>query len=245
MLGTDSSPLLRTLRGKIQPDGSLSDDASSELRRIRRAMERQHRVIEDSLRRAARRLRDEGATQEDVITIRSERFVIPVKAEFKRRVPGVVHGSSSTGQTVFVEPLETIEQNNELVRLFDEEQAEIHRILASYTRSIADNASAIHVGTCVLAKAEAHYARAQFASQFDCVQPSFFLSISGITSPDLSRLFRSYESECHPILCMTATRLITVHLGVDFRHDRGAMAEDDPGWMSRPYPSRRIHVAAL
>jgi len=174
MLETDLAPLLRTLRGKIEPDGNLSDDASSELRRIRRAMERQHRAIEESLRRAARRLRDEGATQDDVITVRGERFVIPVKAEFKRRVPGVVHGSSSTGQTVFVEPLETIEQNNELVRLLDEEQAEIHRILVALTRSIAQHADALHLGTCVLAEAEAHYARARFAIQMNCVRPSFF-----------------------------------------------------------------------
>ena len=174
LLGTDLAPLLRMLRGKIEPDGSLSDEASSELRRIRRAMERQHRVIEESLRRAARRLRDEGATQDDVVTIRGERFVIPVKAEFKRRVPGVIHGSSSTGQTVFVEPLETIEQNNELVRLLDEEQAEIHRILVALTRSVAQEGAGILAGACVLAEIEAHYAKARMAAQLDCVRPSFF-----------------------------------------------------------------------
>ena len=59
--------------------------------------------------------------QDELITIRGERFVIPIKIEQKRRVQGVVHGASSSGQTVFVEPLETIEQNNELVRLLDEE----------------------------------------------------------------------------------------------------------------------------
>ncbi len=195
MLGTDLSQLLRSLRGKIEPDGSLSDDASSELRRIRRAMERQHRAIEESLRRTARRLRDEGATHDDVITVRGERFVIPVRAEFKRRVPGVVHGSSSTGQTVFVEPLETIEQNNELVRLLDEEQAEIHRILIALTRLIAEEATAIHVGTCVLAEAEAHYARARFAIQLDCVQPSFFPAPDAGSTSEL-RLLKAR----HPLL---------------------------------------------
>lgn len=195
LLDTDLAPLLRSLRGKIEPDGSLSDDASSELRRIRRAMERQHRVIEESLRRAARRLRDEGATQDDLITVRGERFVIPVKAEFKRRVPGVVHGSSSTGQTVFVEPLETIEQNNELVRLLDEEQAEIHRILVSLTRSIAQNAAAIHAGTCVLAEAEAHYARARFAIRLDCVQPSCFAADAPDGSQELT-----LKAARHPLL---------------------------------------------
>ena len=195
LLETDLAPLLRTLRGKIEPDGNLSDDASPELRRIRRAMERQHRAIEESLRRAARRLRDEGATQEDVITVRGERFVIPVKAEFKRRVPGVIHGSSSTGQTVFVEPLDTIEQNNELVRLLDEEQAEIHRILVALTRAIAQNAAAIHAGTCVLAEVEAHYARARFAIELECVRPDFFAPESGTGTDELTLI-----AARHPLL---------------------------------------------
>lgn len=172
----DFAPLLRLLRGKIAPDGSLEDDASPELRRIRRAIERQHRAIEEGLRRAARRLREEGSTQsstDDLITIRGERFVIPVKAEFKRKVPGVIHGSSSSGATVFVEPLETIEQNNELVRLLDEEQAEVHRILAAMTRAIGESAGAIHLGACILAEAESHFARARFAIELDCTRPTF------------------------------------------------------------------------
>jgi DNA mismatch repair protein MutS2 len=171
LLDYDFAPLLRLLRGKIEADGSLSDEASPELRRIRRAMERQHRAIEESLRRSLRSLTDGGSTQDDLITIRGDRFVIPVKAEFKRRVPGVVHGSSSSGQTVFVEPLETIEQNNELVRLLDEEQAEIHRILVAMTRALGENATAIHTGTCILAEVEAHVARGRFANDLNCVRP--------------------------------------------------------------------------
>uniref|UniRef100_UPI0040397FD3 endonuclease MutS2 n=1 Tax=Edaphobacter paludis TaxID=3035702 RepID=UPI0040397FD3 len=178
LLGYDFAPLLRLLRGKIEPDGSLSDDASPELRRIRRAMERQHRAIEESLRRSLRSLTEGGSTQDDLITIRGDRFVIPVKAEFKRKVPGVVHGSSSSGQTVFVEPLETIEQNNELVRLLDEEQAEIHRILVAMTRALGENAAAIHTGTCILAEVEAHVARARFAIDLNCVRPVFTEELS-------------------------------------------------------------------
>ncbi len=173
LLDHDFAPLLRLLRGKIEPDGSLNDDASPELRRIRRAMERQHRAIEESLRRSLRRLREGGSTQDDLITIRGDRFVIPVKAEFKRKVPGVIHGSSSSGQTVFVEPLETIEQNNELVRLLDEEQAEIHRILVAMTRALGENAAAIHLGACILAEVESHVARARFANDLNCVRPTF------------------------------------------------------------------------
>jgi DNA mismatch repair protein MutS2 len=175
----DFAPLLHELRGKIEPDGSLSDDASHELRRIRRAMERQHRAIEESLRKSLRALASEGSTQEELITVRGERFVIPVKAEFRRRVPGVVHGSSSSGQTVFVEPLETIEQNNELVRLLDEEQREIHRILVAMTRAIGEQADAILLGTAVLAEVESHFARARFANELECVRPEFSKSVGG------------------------------------------------------------------
>jgi DNA mismatch repair protein MutS2 len=167
----DAAPLLHALRGKIEPDGSLSDDASSELRRIRRAMERQHRAIEESLRKSLRALSSEGSAQEELITVRGERFVIPVKTEFRRRVPGVVHGTSSSGQTVFVEPLETIEHNNELVRLLDEEQREVHRILVAMTRAIGAEADRILAGTAVLAEVEAHFARARFANELDCVRP--------------------------------------------------------------------------
>ena len=190
----DFAPLLHALRGKIEPDGSISDDASHELRRIRRAMERQHRAIEESLRKSLRALASEGSTQEELITVRGERFVIPVKAEFRKRVPGVIHGSSSSGQTVFVEPLETIEQNNELVRLLDEEQREIHRILVAMTRAIGEQADAILLGATVLAEVESHFARARFANELECVRPSFgnLLSFKGARHPLLElRLRRS------------------------------------------------------
>lgn len=181
LLNHDLSPLLRMLRGKIEPDGSLNDDASPELSRIRRAMERQHRAIEESLRKSLRGLSEGGSTQEDLITIRGDRFVIPVKAEFKRRVPGVIHGSSSSGQTVFVEPLETIEQNNELVRLLDEEQGEIHRILVAMTRALGQQSTAIHLGTCILAEVESHMARARFADALNCVRPTFAIEAPGLS----------------------------------------------------------------
>ena len=193
LLPRDLAPLLRTLRGKIEPDGSLADDASPELRRIRRAMESQHRAIEASLRRAARSLREDGASTEDLITVRGERFVIPIKAEFKRKVPGVIHGSSSTGQTVFVEPLETIEENNELVRLLDEEQSEIHRILVVLTGALAGEASTLVLGAAILAEVESHHARARFALDLDCTTPTFgdALSIKSARHPLLELRMRA------------------------------------------------------
>ncbi len=170
---TGLRPLAEAIERTIQPDGSLADDASPELNRIRREQERQQRLIEASLRSALRKLAGEGATQDDLITIRGDRFVIPVRSELKRRVTGVIHGASSSGQTVYVEPLETIEQNNELVRLIEEEQAEIHRIFVALTRQVGIYADALVEGARVLALVDSVLARARFGRAFDCVSPGF------------------------------------------------------------------------
>src|SRR5579864_6567387 len=166
----DFTEFLRAFRNKILPDGTLDDKASPELARIRREIEKQRRSIQDSLRSYLRRLSEGGAVQDELVTIRGERFVIPVKVEQKRRVQGVVHGARSSGQTVFVEPLETIEQNNELVRLFDDEQAEIHRILVEMTRRIGEQAAPILAAIELLAELELQFAKARFAEEYNCVQ---------------------------------------------------------------------------
>jgi DNA mismatch repair protein MutS2 len=166
-------PLVESLRSRMLPDGSLADNASPNLNRIRREIDRQQRQIEQSLRQTMRRLAEGGDVQDELITIRGERFVIPIKAESKRRIPGVVHGASSSGQTVYVEPLETIEQNNELVRLFEEEQSEIHRIFLAMTRQIGAQAQVIGQGAEILTVVESLVIRARFAEDFQCVRPRF------------------------------------------------------------------------
>jgi DNA mismatch repair protein MutS2 len=168
----DFTAFLRQFHNKILPDGTLDDRASPELSRIRRDTEKQKRQIQESLRGYLRKLAEGGTLQDELITIRGERFVIPVKVEQKRRVQGVVHGASSSGQTVFIEPLETIEQNNELVRLLDEEQSEIHRILLEMTRQIGENADAILTAADVLAELELQFAKARFAEDYNCVAVS-------------------------------------------------------------------------
>jgi len=169
----DFTEFLRGFRNKIQPDGTLEDKASPELARIRREIEKQKRLIHESLRGYLRRLAEGGTVQDELVTIRGERFVIPVKVEQKRRVPGVVHGSSSSGQTVFVEPLDTIEQNNDLVRLFDEEQAEIHRILLEMTRRIGERGPSIRGALDALGELELQFAKARFAEDYLCVPVVF------------------------------------------------------------------------
>jgi DNA mismatch repair protein MutS2 len=165
----DFTGFLRFFHNKILPDGTLDDRASPELSRIRREIEKQKRQIQESLRGYLRKLAEGGAVQDELITIRGERFVIPIKVEQKRRVQGVVHGASSSGQTVFVEPLETIEQNNELVRLLDEELAEVHRVLLEMTRQIGENADAILAAADILAELELQFAKARFAEDYNCV----------------------------------------------------------------------------
>src|ERR1017187_5399664 len=165
----DFTEFLRSFRNKIQPDGTLEDKASPELARIRREIEKQRRSIQESLRGYLRRLAEGGTVQDELVTIRSERFVIPVKVEQKRRVQGVVHGASSSGQTVFVEPLETIEQNNELVRLLEEELAEIHRILLEMTQHIGGHAEEILAAADALGELELQFAKARFAENYNCV----------------------------------------------------------------------------
>src|SRR3982751_480877 len=107
----DLRSLARRWSNAFLPDGSLTDDASVALRRIRRDIEKQKRGIQDSLERFMRAHRQDGTLQEDFVAIREDRYVVPIVAGQKGRVDGVIHGSSGTGRTLYVEPLETISLN--------------------------------------------------------------------------------------------------------------------------------------
>ncbi len=183
----DFTLLLRHFRNKILPDGTLDDRASPELARIRRDIEKQKRSIQESLRGYLRRLSEGGAVQEELVTIRGERFVIPVKVEQRRRVQGVAHGASSSGQTVFIEPLETIEQNNDLVRLLEDEQAEIHRILLDMTARLGEHADGLMHAVDVLAELELQFAKARFAEEYDCVAVKLMVNEEETVRPEPSQ----------------------------------------------------------
>lgn len=209
LLPVDFARLTAGLREKFAPDGTLADNASPALGRIRREIERQQRAIEEGLRATLRRMSADGSLQEELITVRGERFVIPVKAEWKRRIPGVVHGTSSSGQTAYLEPLETIEQNNVLVGLLDEEQEEVRRILEGMTRAIAQLAPAIAVGVEVLAEIESLAARALFAREYNCTQPQIIdsaddsqsatITVTNARHPLLERRLRREGAQIIPL----------------------------------------------
>jgi DNA mismatch repair protein MutS2 len=187
----DLGPLAREVSGKILPDGTLADDASVALARLRREGERQRRSIEESLQRFLRAHREDGTLQEEFVTIRNDRFVVPVVTGRERRVSGVIHGSSGSGHTVFVEPLETIELNNELVRLHEEELREVHRLLREFTGRLREHATEITASIVALSKLELLFGKAEFAAEFRCTVPGL--------SEDGARRVRLHQAR-HPLL---------------------------------------------
>jgi DNA mismatch repair protein MutS2 len=187
----DFRPVIRDLAGKILPDGSVADDASVNLHRLRKDQEKQQKLIQQSLERFMRKHRDDGTLQEEFVTIRNDRFVLPVVAGQQRKVNGVIHGASNTGHTLFVEPLETIDLNNELVRLRDEELAEINRILAELTSRLRQHAHEIRYAIDAMAVFEFIFAKAQFGIDFDCTIPAL--------SPEGQRRLHLKDAR-HPLL---------------------------------------------
>ncbi len=155
------------------PDGSLSDDASVALGRIRRDIFRQQKSIQESLEKFLRAHRSGHTLQEDFITVREDRYVVPIVAGQKGRVDGVIHGASGTGRTLFLEPLETIDLNNQLVRLREDELREIERILAEITEALRAHAPAIAASVETLAELDCIFAKATFALDYDAVIPRF------------------------------------------------------------------------
>ena len=169
----DLRDLARRYSKVFLPDGSLSDDASVALGRIRRDIVRQQKSIQESLERFMRAHRADRTLQEDFVTIREDRYVVPIVAGQKGRVDGVIHGSSSTGRTLFLEPLETIGLNNQLVRLREDELREIERILAEITEALRAHAPEIAASVETLAVLDFVFAKAAFAVDYDAVIPRF------------------------------------------------------------------------
>ena len=193
--------LLRELDGKILPDGSVSDHASVALNRLRREIERQKKAIQESLERFLKSHRDDGILQEEFVTIRNERFVVPLIAGQRRKLDGVIHGASASGHTLFVEPLETIDLNNELVRLTEEEAREVHRILREMTATLRGSGDSIRDTLFVMAALEIIFAKARFAVEFDCVVPRFGdrILLRGARHPLLEDVLRRNRKKIVPI----------------------------------------------
>jgi DNA mismatch repair protein MutS2 len=192
------------IRRCVLPNGEISDDASGTLRRIRASITETRDTIQKSLKQILRARNAEAG--EDYVTLRNDRFVIPVRAEQRRSLPGVVHGASATGQTVFMEPFETVESNNELVQLAEDEAAEILRILRELTEKLQAIRGPLLVAAETIAELDSVFARARFARDFDAAIPEFSatneLRLEGARHPVLEDKLRK---ENRAIVPMTLT----------------------------------------
>src|SRR6202163_2566157 len=168
---TDFRDVLAAIRRSILPNREISDDASPTLRRIRASIAQTRESIQKSLKQIVRARNAEAG--EDYVTLRNDRFVIPVRAENRRSVPGIVHGASGTGQTVFLEPLETVESNNQLVQLAEDETAEILRILRELTERLRNIRGPLLAAAETIADLDSIFARGRFARDFDAAMPEF------------------------------------------------------------------------
>ncbi len=234
----DFRELLRALSGKIRPDGGLEDDASVALKRLRQDLSRQKDHIQTSLERFLRSHRDDGVMQDDYVTVRGERFVVPVAANFKGRVQGVVHGASGSGQTLFVEPLETIQLNNELVRLMEEEMRECHRILRELTARMREQHGEIKAAVRVLGALEFVFAKANFGSEFRCVIPKF--------SPELDRQL-TLKNLRHPLLedVLRKKRGAVVPLTLEMDKNQRTLLISGPNTGGKTVAMKSVGLAAL
>ncbi|HKQ96448.1 MAG TPA: hypothetical protein VJV75_01095, partial [Candidatus Polarisedimenticolia bacterium] len=129
----DLGNLIRFLDGKIGPRGDVLDHASDDLASIRRDLRRAGARLDGLLEEISRRPEVARALQDDYVALRSERHVLPIRAESRPAIQGIVHALSGTGATVFIEPLETVEVNNEIVTLREAESAEVRRLLREYS----------------------------------------------------------------------------------------------------------------
>lgn len=169
-------PDLRNLAkrlGQAVHDGEVDERYSPELARIRRAMETARSRVTSKLESMLRSPEYASQLQDQLVTVRNGRFVIPVRTDQKRSVEGIVHGTSSSGATVFMEPLAVLELNNELVRLAEAEYQEVIRILAELTDLIQESAPQLNAGRALHSEIELVFAKGRFGREFDCARPMF------------------------------------------------------------------------
>jgi DNA mismatch repair protein MutS2 len=173
----------------IDETGAVRTAASKELESVRRAIAEKSDQLRKRLEGILRTAADLGFNQDDLITTREGRMVIPVKTEHKNRVPGFIHSASSSGATVFIEPTETLELNNDLRSLQFQEQREIDRILRSLTSQVGERRGALRDSLERLATIDAYNARARYSIESLGVQPE-------MTADGPIRLVRAR----HPVL---------------------------------------------
>ena len=166
------TPLSTEIRRCILSEDEISDDASSTLRQIRRSIkatnDRIHTQLSSLVAGSAR-----NYLQDSVITMRDGRYCIPVKAEYKGQVAGMIHDQSATGSTLFIEPMAVVKLNNDIRELELKEQKEIEVILASLSQQVAAELESIHADLSIMVQLDFIFARAALAMDMNASEPIF------------------------------------------------------------------------
>ena len=183
----------------------IADAASSELASIRRKIRQQSSKIRESLQKIITSPTYAKILQEPIVTIRSDRFVVPVKAECKSQLPGLVHDVSSSGSTFFIEPMSAVNGNNELRELFVAERKEIERILAELSAEAAARRESIDLNYEMLVTLDCIFARAKLSFAMHGIEP-------------VIRTDGKLELKCarHPLIDAKKVVPISLSLGIDF-----------------------------
>lgn len=200
------SPLLEEIKRCVIGEDEIADDASPALFKIRKSIRGMNDRIHAQLTNLMNNTTTQSYLQDAVITMRDGRYCLPVKAEAKTSVPGMVHDQSSSGSTLFIEPMAVVNLNNELRELFLKEQDEINVILADLSNRVAENANGIRQDYSVLAELDFIFAKAQLAKSYNGVAPIF---------NEEGRIH--IRKGRHPLLDAKKVVPIDVRLGEDFR----------------------------
>jgi DNA mismatch repair protein MutS2 len=191
----DLGNLLRYLDGKISATGDLEDRCSPELAQVRRRITAISARLEEALRSIAAKPEMARALQDDFVALRNNRRVLPVRIDSQSLVEGIVHALSSSGATVYMEPLSTVPLNNDLVRMKEEEEVEQRRILLDFTELLRTRAGDLRLLTALLGEADLLAAKAALAEEMQAVDPDL---TEGAPGDDASRL--ALEQARHPVL---------------------------------------------
>jgi DNA mismatch repair protein MutS2 len=205
--------LVNEIGQAIDERGDVKNSASAALARIRRDLETAHSRLMEKLNRLVASSRNQTYLQEALITQREGRYVVPVKADFKGKVQGIVHDQSASGATVFVEPAGVVELNNKWRQLQIAETDEIQRILAELSASVSDHGRFINHTVAALADLDLALAKAKYAEATDSVEPKLF---ELETVPAGQPIFTLYEAR-HPLLDPETVVPIDVLLPEDTR----------------------------
>ena len=200
------TPLHEEIKRCIIGEDEIADDASPALSKIRKSIRGMNDRIHAQLTSLMNNTTTRSFLQDAVITMRDGRYCLPVKAEAKTSVPGMVHDQSSSGSTLFIEPMAVVNLNNELRELFLKEQEEINAILAELSNRVAENANGIRQDYTVLAELDFIFAKAQLAKSYNGVAPIF---------NEEGRI--NIRKGRHPLLDPKKVVPIDVRLGDEFR----------------------------